>query len=151
MVQTQTMVWQNFFLLENINVVQIEIDSREQTDSQLWYQERKIRLTASSFGQICKMRPNTSCKNSVYNILYANNVQAKSLQYGKDMEIAARKKAEETMNFTVKPCGLFIDTEFPYLAASPDGLIGEDSVIEIKCPFSARNTTSAIDAVNNKL
>lgn len=105
--------------LENINVVQIEIDTREQTDSQLWYQERKIRLTASSFGQICKMRPNTSCKNSVYNILYANNVQAKSLQYGKDMEIAARKKAEETMNFTVKPCGLFIDTEFPYLAASP--------------------------------
>jgi len=65
------------------------------------------------------MRPNTSCKNSVYNILYANNVQAKSLQYGKDMEIAARKKAEETMNFTVKPCGLFIDTEFTYLAASP--------------------------------
>jgi len=65
------------------------------------------------------MRPNTSCKNSVYNILYANNVQAKSLQYGKDMEIAARKKAEETMNFIVKPCGLFIDTEFPYLAASP--------------------------------
>lgn len=51
--------------LENINVVQIEIDTREQTDSQLWYQERKIRLTASSFGQICKMRPNTSCKNSV--------------------------------------------------------------------------------------
>jgi len=89
--------------LENINFVQIEIDTREQTDSQLWYQECKIRLTVSSFGQICKMRPNTSCKN--YNILYASNVQAKSLQYGKDMEIAARKKAEETMNFTVKPCG----------------------------------------------
>jgi len=34
---------------------------------------------------------------------------------------------------------------------SIDGLIGEDSVIEIKCPFSARNITSAIDAVNNKL
>jgi len=34
---------------------------------------------------------------------------------------------------------------------SIDGLIGEDSVIEMKCPLSARNTTSAIDAVNNKL
>lgn len=32
-----------------------------------------------------------------------------------------------------------------------DGLIGEDSVIEIKCPFSARNTSNAIDAVNNNL
>ncbi|KAL4107279.1 hypothetical protein QTP88_017650 [Uroleucon formosanum] len=46
--------------LENVNFTQIEIDTREQTDSQLWYQERKIRLTASSFNQICKIRPNTS-------------------------------------------------------------------------------------------
>jgi len=34
---------------------------------------------------------------------------------------------------------------------SIDGFIEEDSIIEIKCPFSARNTANAIDAVNNKL
>lgn len=104
---------------ENLNLVQIEIDTREQANCQLWYQERKIRLTASSFGLVCKMRSTTSCKNSVYNILYAINGQAKSLQYGKDMENVVRKKAEEILNFSIKACGLFIDTEFPYLAASP--------------------------------
>lgn len=40
-------------------------------------------------------------------------------RYGKDMENVARKKAEEILNFSIKACGLFIDTEFPYLAASP--------------------------------
>ena len=30
------------------------------------------------------------------------------------------------------------------LAASPDGLIGDDTVVEVKCPFTAR--TKPIDA-----
>lgn len=55
--------------LKNVNFAQIEIDTREQNDSEIWYQERKIRLTASSFGKICKMRANTSCKN-LYIIYY---------------------------------------------------------------------------------
>lgn len=86
------------FRLENENLSQIENSTKEQNYSQLWHQERKIRLTASSFGQVCKMRANTSCKNSVYNILYSTNVNAKSLQYGKNMKIVARKKSEEIMN-----------------------------------------------------
>jgi len=53
----------------------------------MWYSERKIRLTASRFGQICKMRSNTSCKNVVHNILYASdNLQTKSVLYGREME-----------------------------------------------------------------
>lgn len=35
------------------------------------------------------------------------------------------------------PCGLFIDSEIPFLAATPDGLVGNDTIVEIKCPFSA--------------
>lgn len=105
--------------LENVNFKQLEIDTRKQSDSEVWYQERKIRLTASSFGTICKMRCTTSCKNSVYNKLYGTMVRTKAIQHGKDMEIIARKKTENIMRFSVKTCGLFIDSEFPYLAASP--------------------------------
>eukprot|EP00102_Acyrthosiphon_pisum_P027938 XP_016665148.1 PREDICTED: uncharacterized protein LOC107885899 [Acyrthosiphon pisum] len=32
-----------------------------------------------------------------------------------------------------------------------DGLIGDSSILEIKCPFSAKDTSNAVDAVNNKL
>lgn len=34
----------------------------------------------------------------------------------------------------MEQCGLFIDTSQFFLGASPDGLVGNDSIIEIKCP-----------------
>ncbi|CAI6372091.1 unnamed protein product [Macrosiphum euphorbiae] len=47
-------------------------------------------------------------------------------------------------------CGLFIDADKPYLAASPDGLIGNTAVLEIKCPFSIKDTNELQTAVDNK-
>jgi len=34
--------------------------------------------------------------------------------------------------------GLIIDNELPFLAASPNGLINEDFLVEIKCPMSIK-------------
>lgn len=106
-------------ILSQASTEEIEKDTREQSGSQNWYHERKIRLTASYFGQICKMRPNTSCKNNVHNILYAPDTQTKSVQYGRKMESFARSKVEQILNVKIKCCGLVIDSEMPYLAASP--------------------------------
>jgi hypothetical protein len=36
--------------------------------------------------------------------------------------------------------GLFVDIETTFLGASPDGLVDLNSIVEIKCPFAARNT-----------
>lgn len=105
--------------LENVDVKKIEEDTRNQSDSEKWYYERKKRITASRFGQVCKMRSNTSCKNTVYNILYAGNVQSKYLQYGRDTEPIARKKAECIIGEKIQICGLIVDPDEPYLAASP--------------------------------
>ncbi|KAH7976022.1 hypothetical protein HPB52_008226 [Rhipicephalus sanguineus] len=35
----------------------------------------------------------------------------------------------------VQPCGLFVDLEHGFLAASTDGLVGTDRIVEVKCPF----------------
>lgn len=90
---------QNDFLelLEKVNKGEIDFNTRELNNSQLWYRERRIRLTASHFGQICIMRSNTSCKNTVYKILYACEARAKSLQYGRDMEAIAREEFEKVI------------------------------------------------------
>jgi len=106
-------------ILKKTNMIEIEISTRDQNECQKWFQERKLRLTASNFGQICKMRKTTSCKNTVYSMLYAPAPHAKSLQYGRVTEIVARKKAEEIIGETVQMSGLIIDPEIPYLAASP--------------------------------
>lgn len=111
-------------ILGQADVKKIEFDTRDQSNSNMWYNERKIRLTASRFGQICKMRSNTSCKNLVYTILYASdNLPTKSLQYGREMEIVARQKFEQLSNEKVNENGLIIDPEFPFLAATPGNII----------------------------
>lgn len=73
MVQMQITAWLNLLLshipqrrlnkkkkfletLNRSNFSQIEIETRGQSDTQNWYQERRSRLTASKYGQICKMR-----------------------------------------------------------------------------------------------
>ena len=38
----------------------------------------------------------------------------------------------------VEKCGLFIHPDHPYLAATPDGLVGQDAVLEVKCPYTGR-------------
>jgi len=44
---------------------------------------------------------------------------------------------------------LFIHKNKPYLAASPDGLIGKDCILEIKCPPSIKEYTPE-EAVHKK-
>lgn len=43
----------------------------------------------------------------------------RSVQYGRDMEDTVKNFFEGMYGLSVTPCGLFIDEEYPYLAASP--------------------------------
>ncbi|KAF0748505.1 YqaJ domain-containing protein [Aphis craccivora] len=133
--------------LYDVNRTTVEETTRHQTESENWRAERMIRLTASNFGRVCKMRRNTSCKNIVHSILYLtfNN---KSIQYGRDMEDEAKTKFEEKFGYKIKKCGLLIDVQIPYLAASPDGIIGDTAIVEIKCPYAAKDTENEIEAVS---
>lgn len=42
---------------------------------------------------------------------------------------------------SIEPNSLFIDEDKCFLGASPDGFIGFDGLLEIKCLFSVRNMT----------
>lgn len=70
-------------------------------------------------------------------------------RYGIANESIARKDFEDKFNISIKSAGLFIHKTLNYLAASPDGLIGNDGIIEIKCPYSIKDYTPE-QAVNNK-
>ena len=41
----------------------------------------------------------------------------------------------------VESCGLFVDTVKSFLAASPDGVVGSEAVVEVKCPLSCADTS----------
>ncbi|CAH1183072.1 unnamed protein product [Ceutorhynchus assimilis] len=102
-----------------------------------WLQERSLRITASNFGKICKMRPKTSPRNTIKTLLYGTFTGNKATKYGNESEARAILEFEKKTNLQVVPCGLFIGEKEYYLAASPDGFVIENNfLIEVKCPFT---------------
>lgn len=115
----------------------IERETVLQAGSGRWLEMRRKMLTASNFGKVCRMRPTTSCKNIVKNMLYSHVLNVPSLEHGRNSESVALTQLEVQEGITIEKCGLFIDKEYAYLGASPDGLVGDKGIVEIKSPFSA--------------
>lgn len=62
------------------------------------------------------------------------------MQWGIDNEPNAIKVYEDSMKQTVSPTGVWL-SECGCMGASPDGLVGDDIVIEVKCPSTAKKTS----------
>nr|CAI5820387.1 unnamed protein product [Callosobruchus analis] len=71
--------------------------------------------------------------------------------YGKESELRAIKDFEKIMNLNVSQCGFFVDEEHFYLGASPDGLVGEHDILEIKCPYSIVKMSSTEAILKGKI
>lgn len=64
-----------------------------------------------------------------------------AMQHGIDTEPAARERFEEVTGLIVQECGFALHDSIPFFGASPDGLVGHDELIEIKCPETATHLT----------
>lgn len=118
-----------------------------QRDSSEWLEIRKNLITASNFGQICKRKISINTAPLVKNILYQKNLTCvTAVAHGIEHERQALQQLEKQENITIMPCGLFIDRSYPFIGATPDGLVGDDTLIEIKCPLNAvkKGLTSAV-------
>jgi putative phage-type endonuclease len=60
-----------------------------------------------------------------------------AMEWGIENEDLARAAYEMRLDIETEPGGFHIHGEIPRFGASPDGLIGEDGVLEIKCPTTA--------------
>lgn len=111
-----------------------------------WYQIRLGKATASRFNDVIATigRGEAAARRNYRAQLVAERLTgyredtftSKEMQWGIENEPLARLRYVLTTHNMVEECGFF---EHPTLAcgASPDGLIGEDGLIEIKCPLTA--------------
>lgn len=129
-----------------VNSSELELKTRGQSNNEIWRVERSTRLTASNFGKVFKRNTRSAPSQSFMDSIFGQTiVNAPSLDYGKKHEAEAKAKfLSLNKSVHLHECGLMVNNEFPYLGASPDGILcdgGKVGIVEIKCPYAARNST----------
>lgn len=107
--------------------------------TQEWHAARKGRITGSRIGAILGLSP-WQTRDDVLRAMVREHHGAASeftgniaTNYGHANEATARMTFEMSTGLDVQETGFH--TYEDWTGASPDGLIGDDAVLEIKCPF----------------
>ena len=66
--------------------------------------------------------------------VFSEPYTSKAMEWGNEQEPYARATHEIQQNIIVQECGYILHPSIAKSGASPDGLIGNDGVLEIKCP-----------------
>ncbi|XP_037068557.1 uncharacterized protein LOC119089850 [Pollicipes pollicipes] len=115
-----------------------ELFRRTRHDRQAWFEARRGRVTASVFKRIAGMRASTSCRSVVETLLYGagRELDTPALRYGRRHEEKAISAYEREMGCTVqRPVGLVVHPQHGFVAATPDGIISNEHILEVKCPY----------------
>ena len=120
-----------------------------------WFAARLGKVTASRIGDVMartKTGYSASRANYMAQLVVERLTNRKeesytnaAMQWGTDTEPLARSAYEVAKDVLVKEVGFIDHPTITMSGASPDGLVGEDGLIEIKCP----NTATHIETVLN--
>jgi hypothetical protein len=125
----------------------VEKETRGQAKSKLWKAERTKRLHASNFGKICTATEKTNFVALAKSFTSTTEFSSAPTNHGKKYESHAITNYSLVTGNKVDQSGILVCRDMPYLAASPDGLVGQDGMVEVKCPFSAKDdmiTTTSV-------
>ncbi len=125
-------VFQQFVYVYDASINSIEENTHGQ-NSDVWSASRKIRITSSKAHSIPKSARADPTAHPL-NLLYTRFKGCAATKHGQKFEPIARKWFEQKTGTTVMQSGIIICKGEPYLAASPDGVIDPETLLEIKCP-----------------
>ncbi len=132
------------------------VDNNEQ-GAELWLQARSGVITASNFTKVMsKGRGSTPSKTRMTYMIekateiltgnpVSNGFQNDAMKRGNELEPDARQFYTMLTGGSVEESGLIYLNELKKIGASVDGLVGEDGLVEIKCPSLAVHVGYLLD------
>lgn len=132
-----------------MNIIDVE------QGSDAWFAARAGKLTASRVKALVaktKSGYSTSRANMITQLAlermtgvveptYSNA----AMQRGNDLEGEARNFYSFQRDVAITEVGMVIHPEYDFITCSPDGLIDDDGLVEIKCPFSMAKMVSYLE------
>lgn len=104
--------------------------------SQDWHNLRN-RITASKLGFLAFAKTEEQKQQAARQMLGLERVvfteeQMQNMKIGTDYEDTVRQYISKTHNMKIYQLGIFINRQYPFLAGSPDGIMEDGTIIEIK-------------------
>lgn len=106
-----------------------------------WLKARLGCVTGSRANDICAAETTAAYQNYLWQLVAERETQTveeiyvnADMQRGTEMEPIARAAYEAHTGTFVTETGFWLHPEIPYFGSSPDGLVEDDGLIEIKCP-----------------
>lgn len=137
----------------------VEVQTRGQRENPKWFSWRQNRITASTAHRVSHSRfvngqSRTPPESYITAILgEGQNIKTRAMTWGIEHEAKAvqiyQKLKSKSLGRAVRvqDCGLFIDPQRAWLAASPDGIVVDKQTgerllcLEVKCPYKHRENT----------
>ncbi|KAL7293484.1 hypothetical protein TKK_0012931 [Trichogramma kaykai] len=109
-----------------------DLCKKAELENLLWFELRYGRITASKLYEASKC--STGDGSLLNQIIGASKkFDSKFMERGRNLESDVMKTVESEIGKKIEKSGFIIIPEYPMIGASPDG-IGDDFVVEVKCP-----------------
>lgn len=136
--------------MDNIDDFQRELIEAQEQRSQAWRDARAGKFTASEMWKLMVSPRSKSAELSDTALTYIMTKVAEEitgrvhetgsaypLVWGEEQEPIAKQYIQDKLGIKIEPAGFVIRNA--HAGGTPDGYIGEDEILEIKCPFNSAN------------
>ena len=128
-------------MLSREKALEIERNTRGQSNCSAWYQERAFRITTSRFGEVV-FRKAPDNDRFLHSLFSSTKVLTEAMKYGLDNETVVVKEFKELSGAQVKvfKCGLLVHPDIYWMGCSPSFQsslarrhFGEGSIMKLSC------------------
>jgi putative phage-type endonuclease len=123
--------------------------------SKEWFAARANRITGSAIGAILGLSPFATPADVMRRMVRDYHGQPSEFKGNVATEHGTNNEPNALADFVMQyddvvECGFYVHPDFEWLGASPDGLIGDDGLLEIKCPYSKRHDATGFLSIDEQ-